>query len=85
MEEWRSGGVGKMAANRCDDLAPALRTMKDDGAAKLQGKRELSLENLSHARGDVAAFQAIKPDLANASSRVGEKLSAKRGEKRGKR
>ena len=50
MEEWGSGGVGKMAANRCDDLAPALRPMKDDGAAKLQGKRELSLKDLSHAR-----------------------------------
>ena len=81
MGEWRSGGVGQMAANRCDDLAPALRTMKDDGAAKLQGKRELSLENLSHARGDVAAFQAIKPDLANASVWVVEKVGAQGGEK----
>ena len=55
--------------------------MKDDGAAKLQGKRELSLENLSHARGDVAAFQAIKPDLANASVWVAEKVGAQGGEK----
>ena len=74
-----------MAANRCDDLAPALRTMKDDGAAKLQGKRELSLENLSHARGDVAAFQAIKPNFANTSVWVVEKLSAKRWKKLGVR
>ena len=55
--------------------------MKDDGAAKLQGKRELILENLSHARGDVAAFQAIKPDLANASVWVVEKVGAQGGEK----
>ena len=81
MEEWGSGGVGKMTANRCDDLAPALRPMKDNWATKLQGKRELRFEDLSHARRNVAAFQAIKPDLANASSRVGEKLSAKRGKK----
>ena len=81
MGEWRSGGVGKMAANRCDDLAPALRPMKDNWATKLQGKRELCFEDLSHARRNVAAFQAIKPDLANASFGVGEKLSAKRGKK----
>ena len=70
-----------MAANRCDDLAPALRPMKDNWATKLQGKRELCFEDLSHARRNVAAFQAIKPDLANASVWVVEKVGAQGGEK----
>ena len=33
--EWGSEGVGKMAANRCDDLAPAFCAVEDNGAAKL--------------------------------------------------
>jgi hypothetical protein len=67
--------------HRRHNLAPALRPMEDNWAAKLNGKRELGLENLPHARGDVAAFQTIKPNLANASVWVVEKLSAKRSEK----
>ena len=81
MGEWRSGGVGKMAANHCDDLAPALRAVQNYRAAQLQGKRKLRLEDLAHARRNVAAFQAIKADLPNASVGVVEKLSAKRSEK----
>ena len=74
-----------MAANRCDDLAPAFRTVKYSWATKLQSKRKLRLEDIAHARRNVAAFQAIKPDLANASVWVVEKLSAKGGEERRER
>ena len=70
-----------MAANRCDDLAPAFRAVKNNGATKFQSKRKLRLEDLAHKRRDVATFQAIKTDLANAGVGVGKKLSAKRGEK----
>ena len=70
-----------MAANRCDDLAPAFRAVKNNGATKLQSKRKLRLEDLAHKRRDVATFQAIKTDLANASVWAVEKLSAKRSEK----
>ena len=79
--EWRRGGVGKMAANRCDDLAPAFRAVKNNGATKFQSKRKLRLEDFAHKRRDVATFQAIKTDLANAGVGVSEEVGAQGGEK----
>lgn len=67
--------------HRLHHLAPALRPVKDNWATKLQSKRKLRLEDLAHKRRDVATFQAIKTDLANASVWVVEKLSAQGGEK----
>ena len=67
--------------HRRHNLTPALRPVKDNGATKFQSKRKLRLEDLAHKRRDVATFQAIKTDLANAGVGVGEKRGAQGGEK----
>ena len=67
--------------HRRHNLTPALRAVKNNWATKLQSKRKLRLEDLAHKRRDVATFQAIKTDLANASVWVVEKVGAQGGEK----
>jgi hypothetical protein len=48
-----------MAANRCDDLAPAFRAVQNYRAAQLQGKRKLGLEDFAHERRNVSYFEAV--------------------------
>ena len=40
--------------------------MKDDRTVKFKCQFQLGLENLTHLRRNVAVFEAIKPDLADA-------------------
>lgn len=71
--------------HRRHNLTPALRAVKNNWATKLQSKRKLRLEDLAHKRRDVATFQAIKTDLANAGVGVSEEVGAQGGEERRER
>ena len=59
--------------------------MKDNWAAKFQGKRKLSPKDLAHARRDVAHLEAVKAYLTYSSLGIREKFRAKRGEERSRR
>ena len=54
--------------------------MEHDGAAELEGERELGFEDLAHERRDVAALEAVESDLAHARLGVGKQPSAEAGE-----
>ena len=60
-------------------LAPAFSAVEDDGAAELDGERELRLEDLAHPRRNVTALQAVESDLADAGGGVGEEGGAEGG------
>ena len=66
-----------MAANRCDDLTPALRAVQDDWTAKFKGEGELGLEDFAHERRNVSYFEAVEANLANPGTGVGEERQAK--------
>ena len=51
--------------------------MKDDWAAKLEGKRKLRFEHFAHEGRNVSHFEAIETNLTDASSGVGKELRAK--------
>ena len=66
-----------MAANRCDDLAPAFCAVEDDWTAKFKGEGELGLEDFAHERRNVSYFEAVETNLTDTSSGVGKELRAK--------
>ena len=66
-----------MAANRCDDLAPAFCAVEDNGAAKFKGEGELGLEDFAHERRNVAHLEAVETNLTDTSSGVGKELGTK--------
>ena len=66
-----------MAANRCDDLAPAFCAVEDDWAAKFKGEGELGLEDFAHERRNVSYFEAVEANLTDTSFGVGNELGTK--------
>ena len=51
--------------------------MEDDGAAELEGERELRGEEFAHLARDRLLLQSVEPDLADAEPRIRRELFAK--------